>query len=67
MSEIRLCRSNCPCKDCPDRKPPCSDHCTKPEFLAWKAEKETIRKNKDAYNGMTHYTVNKILDSRRPK
>lgn len=24
-----------PCKGCPDRYPACSDHCQKPEFLAF--------------------------------
>lgn len=42
-------RSN-PCRGCPDRYQACSDHCQKPEFLAWKAEQEKIRKNRAAYN-----------------
>lgn len=39
----------CPCQGCPDRYRACSDHCRKPAFLAWKAEQETIRKNRAAY------------------
>ena len=39
-----------PCKGCPDRVPACSDHCKKPEFLAWKEEQEKIRQNRNAYN-----------------
>ena len=33
-------RNRCPCKNCPDHRQPCSDHCQKPEYLAWKDEKE---------------------------
>ena len=38
-----------PCKDCLDRYPACSDHCKKPEKLAWKAEQEKIRENRKNY------------------
>lgn len=38
-----------PCKGCPDRYRACSDHCKKPEYLKWKAEQETIRKNRKNY------------------
>ena len=31
-----------PCGGCPDKKPACQDRCRKPEFLAWKEEKERI-------------------------
>ena len=40
-----------PCKGCTARYPACSDHCTKPEYLAYKAEQETIRKNRAACKG----------------
>ena len=56
-----------PCKDCPDRYTACSDHCHKPEFLTWKAEQETIRKNKAAYNGMNNYVFRQSERNRRER
>lgn len=38
-----------PCKGCPDRYTACSDHCKKPEFLKWLAEKKLVAKNRRAY------------------
>ena len=38
-----------PCKGCPDRYPACCDHCQKPEYLAWKEEQATIKRNRDKY------------------
>ena len=38
-----------PCKGCPDRYPACSGHCKKPDFLAYQAELEKIRKARKAY------------------
>ena len=38
-----------PCKGCPDRYTACSDHCKKPEYLAWKAEQEKIREARRNY------------------
>lgn len=50
-SRIRFTtRGVSPCKGCPDRYPACSDHCKKPEYLKWCAEKELIDKNRKAYN-----------------
>jgi len=49
MTETVMNKRNNPCRGCPDRYPACSDHCQKPEFLAWKAEQEKIRKNRAAY------------------
>jgi endogenous inhibitor of DNA gyrase (YacG/DUF329 family) len=46
---IRGTRYN-PCKGCPDRYPACSAYCQKEEYLKWKAEQETIRRNRKAYN-----------------
>ena len=46
---IRETRYN-PCKGCPDRYPACSAHCKKDAYLKWKAEQETIRRNRKAYN-----------------
>ena len=35
-----------PCHGCPDRYYACSDHCTKDEFLKWKAEQALVRQNR---------------------
>ena len=40
---------NAPCKGCQDRYPGCADHCRKEDFLAWRAEQETIRENRRKY------------------
>lgn len=32
-----------PCKGCTKRYPACSDHCTEPEYLAWKARQARIK------------------------
>ena len=45
-----------PCQGCPDRYPACSDHCTKPAFLEWKAEQEKIRKARAAYDRPSWYS-----------
>lgn len=42
-------RSKPPCKDCQDRYTACSDHCHKPEYLAWRAENDKIRYNRRRY------------------
>ncbi|MBO5953463.1 MAG: hypothetical protein J6Q53_05025 [Oscillospiraceae bacterium] len=39
-----------PCKGCPDRYLACSDHCKKPERLAWLEEQEIIRQNRKKYS-----------------
>ena len=38
-----------PCKDCVSRYPGCSDHCQKPEYQAWRAERDRIKKNMKSY------------------
>ena len=38
-----------PCNGCPDRYIACSDHCSKPSFLAWKEEQAKIRAARKAY------------------
>ncbi len=38
-----------PCKECPYRYPGCWGSCKKPAYLEWKAEQETIRKNRKNY------------------
>lgn len=45
---IRSNRHN-PCKGCPDRYRACSDHCKKPEYLAFREEQDRIRKARAAY------------------
>lgn len=45
---IRSGRHN-PCKGCPDRYTACSDHCKKPEYLAWKEEQARIREARRKY------------------
>lgn len=45
---LRSNRPN-PCQGCSDRYRACRDHCKKPEYLKWKAEQETIRKNRRNY------------------
>ncbi len=56
-----------PCKGCTARYPACSDHCTKPEYLAYKAEQETIRKNRAAYSGMNDYVFRQSERNRRAR
>lgn len=56
-----------PCHHCQDRYTACSDHCQKPEFLKWKAEKETIMKNKYARNAIDNYTSEMVRKNRRRK
>ena len=53
MSEPMPNRNKPPCKGCLDRDYGCSDHCKRPEFLAWKAETEKIRKAREAYRRPT--------------
>lgn len=56
-----------PCRGCPDRYSACSDHCTKPDFLKWKAEQETIRQNKRDYNRMNNYVFRQSERNRRER
>lgn len=49
MTETLTNNRHNPCKGCQDRYTACSDHCQKPEFLAWKAEQAKIRAAKRAY------------------
>ena len=53
-----------PCQGCPDRYTACSDHCKKPEFLAWKEEQETIRRNRAKGRINDSYTADAIRRSR---
>lgn len=54
-----------PCQGCPDRYCACSDHCRKLAFLDWKAEQETIRRNRKAYNGMNNHVFRQSERNRR--
>lgn len=56
-----------PCQGCPDRYTACSDHCTKPDFQDWKAEQDTIRRNKAAYNCMNDYVFRQSERNRRER
>ena len=56
-----------PCMSCPDRHQSCSDHCQKPEYLAYKAEQETIRRNRTAYNSMNDYVFHQSERNRRAR
>lgn len=56
---------NNPCKDCPDRFTACSDHCRKPDYLAYRQRQETIRKNRAAYNSMNDYVFRQSERNRR--
>ena len=47
--DIRDSRGGNPCHGCPDRYPGCADHCTKPEYLKYRAEQARIKAARDAY------------------
>lgn len=49
MADISRSSRHNPCMGCQDRYPACSDHCKKPEFKAYKAEQEKIKKNRQKY------------------
>lgn len=65
MGEPLAGRRGNPCKGCTDRHEACWGHCKKPEFLKWRAEQETIRRNKAMYNQVTAYTVAAIERSKK--
>ena len=54
-----------PCGRCPDKKPACQDHCRKPEFLAWKEEKERIAAAKAKGREADIYVVQQVIKNRR--
>lgn len=49
MTETIRSKRPGPCMGCPDRYPGCSDHCQKPEYLAYREELARIRKAKKEY------------------
>lgn len=38
-----------PCKNCPKRYPGCSDHCTVPDYQAWRAKQDAIKAARKKY------------------
>lgn len=60
-------RGGNPCYGCSDRYTACSDHCRKPEYIAWKAEREKIKKARREYNATTDYVRKNIEKNRRKK
>lgn len=54
-----------PCYGCPDRYPGCSDHCRKPDFLAWKEKRKKIAEAKEANRSIESYTADAIRKNRR--
>ena len=53
MTETIRSKRPGPCKDCPDRVTACSDHCRKPEYLAWREAQARIKKAKEDYRQPT--------------
>lgn len=56
-----------PCGRCPDKKPACQDRCRKPEFLAWKEEKERIDAAKMKGREADSYVVQQVIKNRRKR
>ena len=56
-----------PCNGCLDRYPACSAHCEKEAYKAYRAELETIKRNRQAYNDSWAYTTAAVMKNRRPK
>lgn len=54
-----------PCYGCPDRYLACSDHCKKPEFLAWKEQRRKITRARMEEGRVTGYTADQIRKNRR--
>ena len=59
--------NKCPCKGCPDRYTACSDHCQKPDFLAWKEKNRRIRQARMEKSGLDWYITQQVLKNRRVK
>ena len=49
MRGQELSSRDTPCHHCKDRYTACSDHCQKPEFIAWKEEQARIRQARQQY------------------
>lgn len=56
MSGLVTSRGDNPCRTCPEHRQPCSDTCTKPEYLAWKQAREIEKKNRREYCRRKAYT-----------
>ena len=65
MAGLKTTRDVPPCKGCPERYTACSDHCQLPEFLAWKENMETIRRNRSKGITLDGYQVDQIRKNRR--
>lgn len=65
MAELRTSRNVPPCKGCPDRYTACSDHCLKPEFLAWREQMDVIRRNRSKDMTINAYQADQIRKNRR--
>ena len=68
MSQSKWCgstRNMPPCGKCPDKKIACSDHCQKPEYLAWKEEQARIAKARNDMRTCDSYTSDQIRKNRR--
>lgn len=56
-----------PCLNCPDRYTACSDHCQKPDFLAWKEKNRRIRQARMEKSRLDWYITQQVLKNRRVK
>ena len=56
-----------PCYKCPDRYTACSDHCQKPDYLAWREKKRRIREARKAEGETAAYTLKQIRRNRRSR
>lgn len=54
-----------PCYGCPDRYTACSDHCRKPEYLAWKERKRKIARARMEEGRVNGCTADQIRKNRR--
>lgn len=65
MMEVVKPNPDRPYQGCPDRYIACSDHCTKPDFLAWKAKQAKMREARQRESHIWGYTANEIRKNRR--
>ena len=67
MTEKKRDIRNKPCYGCPDRYPACSDHCQKPEFLAWTEKREKYREAQRRNSELLEYTIREIRKNQRAR
>lgn len=65
MMEVAKPNPGWPCQGCPDRYIACSDHSTKPDFLAWKAKQTKMREARQRDSHIWGYPSNEIRKNRR--